>query len=90
MMMLTVNLVVMVAVAAVSSAFWLERDMNFDKIGSKATEHILDHMVRPDAKSLVPNFGGQMPISQMPSKARELIGIFVPDFDNELRSSLNS
>jgi hypothetical protein len=52
-------------------------------------EHILDHMVRPNAKNLVSDFGGQMPIAQMPSKAHELIGIFMPDLDNKLRSGLD-
>jgi len=30
-----------------------------------------------------------MPISKMPRKARQLIGIFMSNFDNELRRSLN-
>jgi hypothetical protein len=30
-----------------------------------------------------------MPISKMPRKARQLIGVFMSDFDNELRRSLN-
>jgi len=52
-------------------------------------EHMLDHMVRSNAEKLVSNFGRQMPISQMPGKAHELIGIFVPDFDNKLGGGLN-
>jgi hypothetical protein len=90
MVMLAVNMAVMVFVATISAAFGLEGDLNFEKVRSEATEHILDHMVRPNAKNLVSNFSRQMPISQMPSKARELIGIFMPDFDNELSSRLNS
>jgi hypothetical protein len=30
-----------------------------------------------------------MPISQTPSKAHELLGIFMPDFDNKLGSGLD-
>jgi hypothetical protein len=52
------------------------------KIRSEAMEHILNHMVGPNVKNLVSNFGRQMPISQMPSKAHELIEILMPDFDD--------
>jgi hypothetical protein len=79
----------MVAVAAVSAAFGLKRDQHPFKICSEAKEHILDHVVGPNAKNLVSNLSRQMPISQMPRKARQLIGIFMSDFDNELCRSLN-
>jgi len=79
----------MVAVAGVSAAFGLERDLHLFEIRSEAKEHILDHVVRPNAKNLTSNFSRQMPISQMPRKARQLIGIFMSDFDNELCCSLN-
>jgi hypothetical protein len=46
-------------------------------------------MVGPNAKNLVSNFSRQMPIPKMPREAHELFGIFMPDFDNELRSGLN-
>jgi len=79
----------MVAVASVSAAFGLERDLHPCKVCSEAKEHILDHVVGPNAKNLVSNFSRQMPVSQMPRKARQLIGIFMSNFDNELRCSLN-
>src|ERR1700747_62035 len=79
----------MVAVAGVSAAFGLERDLHLCKICSEAKEQILDHVVGPNAKNLVSNLSRQMPISQMPRKARQLIGIFMSDFDNELCRSLN-
>ena len=62
---------VMVAVAAVRAALGLERDLHLYKIGSEATEHVLDHVVGPNAKNLVSNFSRQMPISQMPGKAQQ-------------------
>jgi hypothetical protein len=84
-----VMMVVMVAVTAIGTAFRLERDLHLYKIRPEAMEHILDHMVGPNAKSLVSNFSRQMPISQVPSKAHKLVGISMPDFDNKLRSGLN-
>ena len=89
MMMLAVIMVVMVAVATVSAAFRLKGGPAPLKIRSEATEHILDHMVGPNAKNMVSNFGRQMPISQMPSKAHQADRIFVSDFDDGLRSGLN-
>jgi hypothetical protein len=79
----------MMAMAGVSAAFGLERDLHLCKICSEAKEHILDHVVGPNAKNLVSNFSRQMPISQMPCEASKLVGVFMPDFDNELRRSLN-
>jgi hypothetical protein len=89
MIMPTLIMVVMVAVAAVSTAFGLEGGLHLYKLRSEAMEHIFDHMVGPNAKNLVSNFSRQMPISQVPSKAHKLMGIFMPDFDNKLRSGLN-
>ena len=89
MMVPTVIMIVMAAVAAVSAAFGLKGALHLYKIRSEPTEHILDHMVRPDAKNLVSNFSRQMPISQMPGKAHKLIGIFMPDFNNILSGGLN-
>jgi hypothetical protein len=82
-------MVVMVAVAAVSAAFRLERGPHFCKFCSEAMEHILDHMVGPDAEHLLSNLSRQMPISQMPSNAHKLIGILMPDFENKLCSGPN-
>jgi hypothetical protein len=79
----------MVAVAAVGAAFGLEGGLHLDQVRSEALEHILDHMVGPNAQNLVANLNRQMPIPQVPGKAQELIGILMPDFDNELRSGLN-
>jgi hypothetical protein len=89
MMMPILTMGAMVAVAGVSAAFRLERDLHLYKICSEAKEHILDYVVWPNAKNLVPNFSRQVPISQMPREASKLVGIFMSDFNNELRRSLN-
>lgn len=88
-MMPSLIMVVMLAVAGVSAAFGLKGSLHDDQIRSEATKHILDHMVRPNAKELVLNFGRQMPISEMPGKPHKLIGVFMPDLDNKLSSRLN-
>jgi hypothetical protein len=89
MLMPSVIMVAMVAVAAVSAAFGLEGGLHLYKIRFEVLEHILDHMVGANAKNLVSNLSRQMPISQMPGKAYKFIGIFMPDFDNKLSSGLN-
>src|SRR5246500_3196330 len=89
MMMPVLPMLAMMAMAGVSAAFGLERDLHLCKICSEAKEHILDHVVGPNAKNLVSNFSRQMPISHMPREASKLVGVFMLDFDNELRRSLN-
>jgi hypothetical protein len=89
MMMPSASMVVMVAVAAVCAAFGLEGDPYLHEIRSETAEHILDHMVGANTKDVVPNFRRQMPVSQMPSKPRELMRIFVSDFDDGLRSGVD-
>jgi len=83
------TLVMMVAVAAISTSFGLKRNLYLHKIRSEGEEHLLDHIVRPNADNLASNFSWQMPVSQMPGKADKLIRIPMPDFDDRLRSRLN-
>ena len=87
MIMFPVTIVVMMA--TVCATLGLERRLHLYKIRSEAVEHLLDNMVRANAKNLVSNFSRQMPVSQMPRKAHKLMGIFMPDFDNKLRSGPN-
>jgi hypothetical protein len=89
MMMAAVAVVVMVPVATISPAFWLEGCLHLHELRAQAFEHILDHMVGPNAKNLVSNFSRKMPISEMPSKSDKLTGVFVSDFDNQLDSGPN-
>src|ERR1700739_434869 len=80
-----ISMVVMVAVAAVRATLRLEGDLYLHEIRSETAEHILDYMVGANAKNVVPNFRRQMPVSQMPSKPRELMRIFVADRDEGVR-----
>jgi len=56
MMMSFLILMVMMIMAAVSTSFGLERNLHFHELCAKATEHLLDHMVGPNAKDLVTDF----------------------------------
>jgi hypothetical protein len=85
MLVSRVLIVVMVAVAAVSAPFRLERGLHVDKTRLEAMQHIFDYVVGPDAQNLMSNFSRQMPISQMPGKTHELIGILMPHLDERLR-----
>src|SRR4029077_18766241 len=88
-MMFPVIMVVMMAMATVSTAFGLEGSLHLHELRSKAMQHILDHMVGPNTKNVVSNFSRQVPVSQMPRKAHELMGIFVSDFDDGLFSGVD-
>ena len=89
MMVPAVAVVVMVAVVAIGATLGLERDVYFRELGPEAAEHLLDDMVGANAENLASNFSRQMPVSEVPSQAHKLVGIFVPNFDNMLCSSLN-
>ena len=89
MMMPAVAVFMIVVMAAVRAAFGLKRGLHLHELRSKAMEHIFDYVVGPNTKSVVSNFSRQVPVSQMPRKAQKLMGIFVSDFHNRLRSSLN-
>jgi hypothetical protein len=89
MMVPTVVMVVNMTVTAVGAAFGLKGCLQLYEVRAEGLEHILDHMVGPNAKNLISKFSRQVPVSQVPSEADKLIGIFVPDFDNKLRGSLN-
>ena len=89
MMMSLVVRSVMVTMTSVGAPLGLKGDVHPYKIRPEATEHVLDHVVRPDTEYLISNFSWQVPISQMPSKTHKLIGIFMPDFDDRLGSGLN-
>ena len=84
--MLTV--ITAVVVAAVRAAFGLKGGLHRNEICPEPMDHILDHMVGPNAENLAPNFSRHVPISQMPGKAHKLVGIFMPDFDDKLRRGL--
>jgi hypothetical protein len=89
MMVSIIIAVMMMPVTSVSAAFGLEGRLHLHKIRSETAEHVLNHMVGPDTKSPASNFSRQVTIPKMPGKAHELIGIFMPDFDHKLVSSLN-
>jgi hypothetical protein len=75
--------------SAVGAAFRLEGHVHPYQFRPKAMEHVLNHMIGSNAKSVISNFSWQMPVSKMPSKAHKLIGVCMPDFDNKLIRGLN-
>jgi hypothetical protein len=89
MMMPTIIMAVMMPISAVSPAFRLERGLHPCEVCSKAKEHVLDHMIGPNAKNMVSNFGRQMAISEMPGEAHELVGICMFNFDDKLRGGFD-
>jgi hypothetical protein len=66
MMMSAVVMRVLVAVAAVGAAFWLEGRPHFLQICSKVLEHVLDDVVGSNVKDPAAYFGRQVAIPEMP------------------------
>ena len=80
-MLVAVFIVVMVAIGA---AFGLKRGLHRREIGAKLAEHVLDHVIGPNAKDLVADFGRQMSVAEMPGQARQLISIVMSDLEDRL------
>jgi hypothetical protein len=78
-----------VAVVSVRAALGLKKSAHVYKICSEPAEHILDHVVGPNAKNLVLNFSGQMSISEMPCQAHALMRILMSDFNEKFGSCLD-
>jgi hypothetical protein len=90
MMVPAVIVAVMVpVVSGISTTLGLKTGLHSCEFRAEAAEHVFDHMVWPNAENLIPNFRRQMSVSEVPSQAHQLVGIFVPDFDNMLRSGPN-
>jgi hypothetical protein len=90
-MTVPVLVVVMVAVLTtpICSAFGLKGRCDLEQFGTKATEHVLDHMIGSDKKGMLSNLRRQMAISQMPREPCQLMAIRVPDLDQRFGSSSN-
>jgi hypothetical protein len=70
MMVLSVMLVMMAV--AIGTALGLEWGLDSLKACTETTEHVLDHMIRPNPKSVLSNLRWQMSIPQVPAKAHHL------------------
>ena len=88
-MMMPAFIVIMRVTVAVCSSFGLEGRLHSDEVRAKATEHILYYMVGSNAEYLFTDIRRQVSITQMPGKADELTGIFMPDFHDQLGRGLN-
>lgn len=81
---------VAVRFTAVGTSFGLKGGLHLHEVSAESKEHVLDHVVRPNAKSLAADFSGQMSISEVPGEAYKLVGIVVPHLDNRLGGRLDS
>jgi hypothetical protein len=88
-MIMIVIMIVMVIMPAVCPALGLERSIDLPENGAESVKHILDHMIRTDANTVVSNIGRQVTITEMPCKAHKLAMVFVRDLDNRFRGRLN-
>jgi hypothetical protein len=79
----------LVAVSRVGASFWLKGRLHSYKTGSEALQQVFDYVVGSNAKSVASNLRRQVPIAKMPGQTHELIGIDMPDFDNDLRGGLD-
>ena len=54
--MMSFLMMIIMIMLAVCAALGLKPNLNFHELGAKATEHLFDHMVRPNTKNLITDF----------------------------------
>jgi hypothetical protein len=86
MMVFHLIMIVVVAMASISSPFGLKVVLHPRKLCSKTMKHILDHMIGPNAKNAISQFRWQMTVSEMPCDAQQLLAILMSDLDQKLDS----
>jgi hypothetical protein len=88
MMFLAIR-VMMMTMLTVGAALGLKRNVCPRQFRPEAAKHFLDDMVRTNAKRMIANLCGQVPISQVPGKAHKLTAILMSDFHSQLWCGLN-
>jgi len=61
-MLVIVLPMIVVATAPICSAFGLKRRFNLHELGSEANKHVFDHVIGPDEKGILANFGRKVAI----------------------------
>src|SRR5262245_12163451 len=79
-----VMMMVVIVGGAVCAAFRLESCVDFLERGSETLQHFLHYVIRPNAEHVSANLGRQVAISKVPSKAHQLVAVFVTDFHQQL------
>lgn len=75
------------AATGIGPAFRVERRFDDDDARAKATHHLLDDMIAPDAKALADDLRRQMAIAEMPGDAHQMMRIGAADLHQRLGRS---
>jgi hypothetical protein len=78
--------VMMVTAPAVCAALGLKGDLDLHEIGSETLQHFFNHVVGPNTEGPFANLCREMAISKMPGESHQLMAVFMPDFNEGLRS----
>jgi len=87
MMIMTLRMVVGTAVLmlAVGAVLRIERRLHWRKPRAEPAQHVLDHMIAPDAQPVAGDLHVDMPVADMPGEPRQLMAVGGGDFDQRLR-----
>jgi hypothetical protein len=81
---MVVVMMMMALVMVVGAALGIKRRFDRLKPGTEAAQHILDHMIAPDAQPLADDLHVDVTITDVPRKARQIVGVGGGDFDERL------
>ena len=89
MMAVTVAVLVFMHVMIVSATLRIEGRFQWRQPRAKAAQHVLDHVVTPDAQPVADDLHIDVPVTDMPGKPRQLVRIRRCDLDERLRPADN-
>jgi hypothetical protein len=76
---------IMLMMAAISTALGLERRLDGGELRTQANQHLLQHMIAADAQAITGYLHLRVPIAEVPGQARQLVRVDRSDFDQRLR-----
>lgn len=76
--------VMRVATTGISSAFGIERRLDFNDARAETLHHVFDDMVAANAKPLADDLSWKMSVAEVPCKANEMMRIDAANFDQRL------
>ena len=94
-MLIAMAMIVMVCMpmhgaVAVCAAFGIERTINVADNGAQTHDHVGDDVVLADVDRARTDFGGKVPVAEVPRNTRERTLISARDLEQPFRCSLDS
>jgi len=81
----SMRVIVTVRVLSVGAVFRIERRFHRPKSSAEPAQHVLDHMIAPNAQPIADDLHIDMPVADVPSEPRQFAAVGCGDFNQRLR-----